>query len=302
MRCPYHPMQPARMLIPEGVSGDTGWLGWLDGCCRLPVWRCPQGEIHPVEAAYCSSHGCRRPPLGRVAHELAHGPTGQRDLALPSILVRHLDVPPSADGLSSPALAGNVLVYATNDGRLVAVDMGGDRTLVLASGVDSAALRVVGGEVVGATRGEGRLRYLSWSVEDLREALASDSHGLLPTETAATSVHLLGLPRERTRLHQGTGMMRLVVEHDPVGDDEAELYRAVTGSSPGEWLIRRTPNPEGPPVPYSDLRPQELHQVPVPVPGGVFMLGRLRWFGRVVSGALLVPTVAGFVAGGGARV
>jgi hypothetical protein len=125
--------------------------------------------------------------------------------------------------------------------------------------------------------------------------------------TNAVAVHLLGLPRDRTRLHQGAGMMRLVVEHDPVPDEQADRYERITGVAPGEWLIRRTPNPEGPLVPQPDLRPQALDQVPVPVPGGVFLLGRLRWYGRTVSGALLVPTVAGYVAGlaasaaGGAR-
>ena len=92
-------------------------------------------------------------------------------------------------------------------------------------------------------------------------------------------------------------MMRLVVEHDPVPPDDAAGYRAAAGCEPGEWLIRRTPNPEGPAVPFPDLRPTALHQVPVPVPGGVFLIGRVRWFGREVAGALLVPTVAGTLVG-----
>ncbi len=307
MRCPYHPHQTARFTVPGGRDDEVGWLGWLEGCCGLPAWRCGLGELHPVDAAWCTYHGCQRPPLSRVAHEVANGPSGGRDVAPPSLLVRSLEIPPNADGRSTPALAGNVLAYVSADGRVVAVDMGGERSVVMAERVDAAALKVVGGDIVGALHGPTGLRYPAWSIDDLRIALATDVPTLWGRATNAVAVHLLGLPRDRTRLHQGAGMMRLVVEHDPVPDEQADRYERITGVAPGEWLIRRTPNPEGPLVPQPDLRPQALDQVPVPVPGGVFLLGRLRWYGRTVSGALLVPTVAGYVAGlaasaaGGAR-
>lgn len=232
-----------------------------------------------------------------MSHEVANGARGSRDVAPPSLLARALEIPPATQGRSTPALAGNVLCYLASDGRVVAVDMGGEQSVVLADHVDAAALRVAGGEVVGALHGPQGLQYPAWNIEDLRAALAIGEPTLPGRPTNAVSVHLLGLPRDRTRLHQGAGMMRLVVEHDPVPDEQAERYERVTGSLPGEWLVRRTPNPDGPQVPHPDLRPQALHQVPVPVPGGVFLIGRLRWFGRDVSGALLVPTVTGYTAG-----
>ena len=299
MRCPYHPHQPARISTPEATSGaDEGWIGWLEGCCSLPAWRCPHGDLHPADAAFCTFHGCPRPPLSRVAHEVAWGPRGMRDATPPSLLERTLEVPPQTDGRSTPALAGNVLVYLARDGRVVAIDLGGNRHIVLVHDVDVAAMRLVGGEVVAALQSRGSVRYLAWSVADLRDALVLGVDDIAATASTATTVHLLGLPLERTRLHQGAGMLRLVVEHDPVPDEMAELYEAVTGCPPGPWLVRRTPNPAGPRVPHADLRPQTLHQVPIPVPGGVFLIGQVRWFGRNIDGALLIPTVT---APGGGR-
>ena len=292
MRCPYHPHQPARIAAPEGAHGaDEGWIGWLDGCCGLPAWRCPYGDLHPADAAFCTYHGCPRPSLVRVSHEVAQGRSGLRDVGPPQLLERALEVPPRDDGRSTPALAGNVLVYLARDGRVIAVDLGGDRRVVLAHEVEVAAMRLVGGEVVAALQSHGTVRYMAWTVADLRDALVLGVDDIGASPSTATTVHLLGLPQERTRLHQGAGMLRLVVEHDPVPDEQAELYEAVTGSLPGPWLVRRTPNPEGPRVAHPDLRPQALHQVPIPIPGGVFLLGRVRWFGRNIDGALLVPTV-----------
>jgi len=297
VRCPYHPHQPARIPAPEAASRpEDGWIGWLDGCCSLPAWRCPYGDLHPADAAYCTFHGCPRPELSRVTHEVALGRNGLRDVTPPDLLERTLEVPPHTDGRSTPALAGNVLVYLAGDGRVVAVDMGGEQRVTLAHDVDAAAMRLVGGEVVAALQAAGAVRYLAWAVADLRDALVLGVDDIAARPSTATTVHLLGLPQERTRLHQGAGMLRLVVEHDPVPDEQAELYESVCGARPGPWLVRRTPNPNGPRVAHPDLRPQLLHQVPIPIPGGVFLLGRVRWFGRNLEGALLVPTVP--VAGG----
>jgi hypothetical protein len=140
------------------------------------------------------------------------------------------------------------------------------------------------------------MRYLAWDLRDIRDSLRSGTP-VAPREIAPTGVHLLGLPTDRTRLHQGTGALRLVVEHDPVPDDVAEIYQTAHGVPPGEHLVRRTGNPLGPRVPYLELRPQVLRQVPVPVPGGTFLLGQVRWFGKNLDGALIIPTVAGYVAG-----
>ena len=214
----------------------------------------------------------------------------------PGLVQRPLEQPPATDGKSTLALAGNVLVYLGEGGRLIALDFGGNGRLLLAAGVLAAALRVRGGDVIGAFQVEGGMRYLAWDVRDLRDALRSGAI-VAPREVPPTGVHLLGLPGERTRLHQGAGPLRLVVEHDPVEEEVAEPYRQATGVSPGEYLIRRTVNPRGPAVAHPDLRPQVLHQVPVPVPGGTFLIGQIRWFGRNVAGALLVPTVGGYVAG-----
>ncbi len=293
MRCPYHPHQTARILVPDGVADpEAGWIGWLQGCCSLPAWRCHFGDLHPADAAYCTYHGCSRPSLSRVSHEVSSGRLGLRDVPPPALLERALELPPNQDGRSTPALAGNVLAYLAGDGRVVAADMGGERAVTLARDVEAAALRLVGGSITAALQASGSVRYVSWLVSDLRDALMVGSDEVPALPSTATTVHLLGLPRDRTRLHQGAGLLRLVVEHDPVPDDEAERYEEVCGSPPGQWLVRRTTNPTGPKVAYPDLRPQVLHQVPIPVPGGVFLLGQLRWFGRVALGALLVPTVA----------
>lgn len=280
MRCPYHPEQPARIGAPDGA-----FLGWLEGCCRLLAWRCEQGALHPVEAQYCTYHGCARPRPGRVAHEV------DAAVARPGLVQRSLEQPPSRDGRSTPALAGNVLAYLAEGGRLVALDFGGSGRLLLASGVLAAALRVRGGDVIGALQVEGGVRYLAWDVRDLRDALRTGAVAA-PREVPPTGVHLLGLPTDRTRLHQGSGPLRLVVEHDPLPEEVAEPYRQATGVQPGDHLVRRAVNPAGPPVPFPDLRPQVLEQVPVPVPGGIFLVGQIRWAGRNVAGALLVPTVA----------
>lgn len=295
MKCPYHPESPARLPIPTDAIGEAGWIGWLEGCCSLPAWRCSLGDLHPIEAQYCTYHGCERPPPGRITHEVAAGPMGRNDIAPPGLVQRTLDQAPAADGRSTPALAGNLLVYLTEAGRLLAVDFGGTGRMLLAAGVLSAAMRVRVGEVVGALQVDGGVRYLAWDTRDLREALRSGTPAA-PREIPPTGVHLLGLPVERTRLHQGSGPLRLVVEHDPLPDDVSETYHEVTGVHPGDWLVRRTQNPLGPTVHHLDLRPQLLNQVPVPVPGGIFLLGQIRWFGRNVAGALLVPTVSGFVA------
>lgn len=294
MRCPYHPERSATISLPSAHADDEdGWLGWLEGCCGLPAWRCPQGALLPMEAKYCTYHGCARPNPGRVAHEIAA--TGPRpDVPRPTLIARALELAPAADGASTPCLAGNVLVYLTDGGRLVAVDAGGEASLFLAAQVQTAALRVDGLQVVGALRTEAGVRYLAWEIRDLREALRTGSGAVRPAPTTGTGANLLGLPRDRSRLHQGSGMLRLVVEHDPVDGEAAGIYRKVAGVEPGSWLIRRLPNPDGPPIHHPDLRPQVLHQVPVPIPGGVLVLGQLRWFGRTATGALLVPTVGGY--------
>ncbi len=231
-----------------------------------------------------------------VAHEVASASGGVSDVPPPGLVERSLELAARSDGRSTPCLAGNVLVYLTEVGRLVALDHGGTGTLFLASGVDTAALRLRGGEIIGAVSSQAGTRYLAWDVRALRAALAAGDSAVPPRQVEATGVHLLGLPTERTRLHQGAGLLRLVVEHDPVIDEHAELYRAATGARPGDYLVRRVCNPLGPATPHPDLRPVRLSQVPVPVPGGVFLIGAMRWFGRAVDGALLVPTVPGYVA------
>jgi hypothetical protein len=279
--------------VPEGVADpEAGWIGWLQGCCSLPAWRCHYGDLHPADAAYCTYHGCPRPPLSRVSHEVASGRLGLRDVPPPKLIERALTLAPHPDGRSTPALAGNVLVYLADDGRLVAADMGGDKVISLMHDVEAAALRLVGGAVTGALQAEGSVRYLSWQVTDLRDALTLGADSVPHEPSTATTVHLLGLPRDRTRLHQGAGLLRLVVEHDPVPQEVGDRYEEVTGAPPGEWIVRRTANPSGPKVAHPDLRPMALHQVPIPVPGGIFLLGTVRWFGKVARGALLLPTVA----------
>ncbi len=260
------------------------------------MWRCPYGDLHPIDAQFCTFHGCERPPPGRVAHEVASGQGGRGDVAAPGLVQRVLEQAPAADGKSTPALAGNLLCYLAEGGRLMALDLGSSGRLLLTAGVQACTLKVRGGDVIGALAIEGGIRYLAWDTRDVRDGLRSGSP-VAPREIPPTGVHLLGLPQDRTRLHQGTGPLRLVVEHDPLPDDVVELYQSAHGVPPGEHLIRRNRNPLGPPVPHLELRPQVLRQVPVPVPGGTFVLGQVRWFGRNLDGALLIPTVAGYVAG-----
>lgn len=291
MRCPYHPDHPADISVPPELDDDDGWIGWLEGCCGLPAWRCPQGALIPVEARFCTYHGCHRPELVRVVHEVASA-LGARRAFRPGLVERALELAPAADGASTPCLAGNVLVYLTDSGRLIALDAGGDSTVFLAAQVQAVALRLEGVRVIGALRTDAGVRYLSWDVRDLREALRSNG-AARPTPATGTGANLLGLPRDRSRLHQGAGLLRLVVEHDPVEGPLVDVYRATTGVEPGAWLIRRTPNPEGPEIHHPDLRPQVLHQVPVPVPGGILLIGQVRWLGRTASGAVLVPTDGG---------
>ncbi len=293
MNCPYHSHQAAAIDVPAGLEDDTGWIGWLDGCCGLPAWRCPQGALLPMEAAFCVYHGCPRPRMDRMVHEVGAAQGLVDSDKQPALIQRTLELAPNPDGLSSPCIAGNILVYLTENGRLVAVDIGGDATIFLAAQVKAAALRVELGRVVGALRTGAGVRYLAWDVRDLRDALREGASVVSPVPAPGTQVHLLGLPRDEGVLHQGSGLLRLEVAYDPAPDEVSATYRKLTGSSPGLWVVRRIANPLGPPVHHSDMRPQLLHQVPVPIPGGVLMLGQLRWLGNTAKGALLVPTVGG---------
>lgn len=287
MRCPYHPERPATIPVPPNLDDDGGWIGWIPDCCGLPAWRCAEGALLPMDAQYCTFHGCPRPHLGRVVHEVAG------DVVRAAILERSLELPPLSDGSSTPCLAGNVLVYLSEGGRLVALDLGSGATLFLAAQLRAAALRVDGGRIVGALRTEVGIRYVSWETRDVREALRHGETGVRSAPATGAGANLLGLPRDATRLHVGSGLLRIVVEHDPLDGGEADAYHRVTGVEPGPWLVRRFPNPDGPPLHHPDLRPQVLHQVPVPIPGGVLVLGQLRVLGRVVAGAVLVPTSGG---------
>ncbi|MEZ4316074.1 MAG: hypothetical protein R3F61_01155 [Myxococcota bacterium] len=249
------------------------------------MWVCPEGDLQPIEARYCVSHGEERPHPERMAHEVG--------LSAPPRLVRRpLELPAMSDGLSSPCLAGNVLAYLTEKGRLVAVDMASDATVFLADDVLQASLRLERGMIRAALRIESGVRYLAWDVRDIRDALA-DYAEVSGKPTGGAGSNLLGLPHNRTRLHVGAGLVRLVVEHDPVEGELAEVYHDVTGSWPGPWLIRRTANPQGPPVHDIDLRPQDLWQVPVPIPGGILVLGVARVNGEFLTGALAIPNLGG---------
>jgi hypothetical protein len=284
MRCPYHPEKTVAAEFPRSAVDGEGWYLWLDDCCGLPVWRCPEGELHPMEARFCRTHGEGRPHPERLAHEVL-------DVRRPRMLERALSLPPMADGLSTPCLVGDVLVYLTEKGQLVAVDMCSDDSIFLATDVLQASLRLDGGFVRAGLRIASGIRYLAWDARDLRDALGAFGEiTAVPSSGAGSS--LLGLPHNNTRLHLGAGLVRLVVEHDPVDGPLAELYQKVTGTWPGPWLIRRTANPLGPTVRDIDIRPADLWQVPVPVPGGVLVLGAMRVDGRQATGALLVPTVA----------
>lgn len=293
MSCPYHPDQAAELSIPAGMDDGSGWIGWLTGCCGLPAWRCAEGALSPMEAQYCVFHGCARPRMDRMVHEVAAAQGLMKRSELPALIQRALEVAPLADGSSTPCLAGNVLVYLSEGGRLVALDLGGTAALFLAAQVRAAALRVEHGNVVGAIRTASGVRYLAWDVRDLRDALIEGAPAVAPSPATGTQVHLFGLPRDDGVLHQGSGLLRLEVTHDPVGEDLAAAYRKLAGTAPGPWVVHRIANPAGPQVHHPDLRPQLLHQVPVPIPGGVLVLGQVRWLGHTATGALLVPTVGG---------
>jgi len=283
MFCPYHPGQPVTLALPPDALGAEGINTWLSGCCGLPVWICPEGELQPIEARYCVSHGEERPHPEKMAHEMGLVPA-------PRMVRRALELPAMSDGLSAPCMVGNVLVYLTEKGRLVAVDMVSDAAVFLAEDVLQASLRLERGMVRAALRIESGVRYLAWDVREVREALAEFTE-ISGHPTGGAGSNLLGLPHNRTRLHVGAGLVRLVVEHDPVDGALAEVYKEVTGSFPGPWLIRRTVNPQGPPVHDIDLRPTDLWQVPVPIPGGVLILGVVRAFGEVIAGALAIPNL-----------
>lgn len=258
-------------------------MGWLDGCCGLPAWVCPEGQLHPIEANFCTLHGEERPHPERMLHERLGGRP-------PRVVRRSLELMPASDGLSTPCLAGNVLVYLSDTGRLVAVDMASESTVFLAEDVLQASCRIDRGWVRAALRLQSGVRYRAWDVRDLRDGLA-DYTEVDSTASGGAGSNLLGLPHNLTRLHMGSGLVRLVVEHDPVEGQLAETYKETTGVWPGPWLIRRTANPRGPAVHDIDLRPQDLWQVPVPIPGGILVIGAVRAGSAVVSGALAIPTL-----------
>ncbi|MCA9568582.1 MAG: hypothetical protein KC656_12105 [Myxococcales bacterium] len=283
MRCPYHPEKAVSVDIPATAHDGDGWYAWLSDCCGLPAWRCAEGELHPMEARFCRSHGEPRPHPERMVHEvLGHRP--------PRLVQRTLPLPPMGDGLSTPCLVGDVLVYLTEKRQIVAVDMCSDASVFLATDVLQASLRLDAGYIRAGLRIASGVRYLAWDARDLRDALGDYAEvSAVPSSGAGSS--LLGLPHNNTRLHIGAGLVRLVVEHDPVEGELADVYRKATGVWPGPWLIRRTANPSGPEVRDIDVRPADLWQVPIPVPGGVLVLGAMRADGRLATGALLVPTV-----------
>ena len=256
-------------------------MGWLDGCCGLPAWVCPEGRLQPIEAHYCVTHGEERPHPERMVHERLGGD-------VPRVVRRALELQPASDGLSTPCLAGSVLVYLTETGRLVAVDMASEATVFLAEKVHQASCRIDRGLVRAALRLDVGVRYCAWDVRDLRDGL-SDYTEVDASNSGGAGSNLLGLPHNRTRLHIGSGLVRLVVEHDPIEGPLAEMYKETTGVWPGPWLIRRTSNPRGPAVYDIDLRPQDLWQVPVPIPGGILVIGAVRAGGVLVSGALAIP-------------
>lgn len=256
-------------------------MGWLDGCCGLPAWVCPEGRLQPIEAHFCGIDGEERPHPSRMVHERLGG-------SAPRVVRRALELSPASDGLSTPCLAGNVLVYLTETGRLVAVDMASEATLFLAVDVHQASCRLDRGMVRAALRVDAGVRYCAWDVRDLRDGLAEFTE-VDAIQSGGAGSKLLGLPHNRTRLHMGSGLVRLVVEHDPVDGALADLYKETTGVWPGPWLIRRTANPDVAPVNDIDLRPQDLWQVPVPIPGGILVIGAVRAGGVLVSGALVIP-------------
>jgi hypothetical protein len=291
MRCPYHPGREAVIPIPVVLEEPSGWLGWMEDCCGLVAWRCERGGLSPIEARFCTFHGCERPRLNRIAHEWTAGDGSLSRVSPPPLVHRALELTPMGGGNSAPCLAGNVLVYLTDSGRLVALDMGGEAALSLASNVRAASVQLSGSAVEAALQTDAGVRHLSWSVRDLRDGLSGIA-SVEGTPLKSGGARLLGLPAERTRLHRGVGALRLVVTHDPIEDERIlATYRGVSGAAPGDWVIEATPNPDGPPVYCTRLRPQALLQVPCPVPGGMLVLGTVRHRGVSLAGALLIPTV-----------
>ena len=211
------------------------------------------------------------------------------------LLHRDLAQVPARDGRSTPVLAGNVLVYLADTATLVATDFRPEPgpALPLLEGVEEATMTLHRGSVVAAVRTEHGLSYLGWSVLGLRRALAADRPVEAPHSIDPLLVHPRRLPSGRGRVHHGMGTLRLVVEHDPVTGPLAALYERSVHAPPGPYLLRRAANPKQGSALRTHLRPQLLHQVPVPVPGGTLVLGRLRWFGESMEGAMLVPTVQG---------
>ncbi len=268
-------------------------MGWLTGCCGLPAWRCGQGSLHPMEAEYCPVHGEPRPPWHKVAHEadeLWQGGGPEVDLR-----VRRLDPPPRIDGASAPALSGNVLAYVTEAGEVVVVDFRRYAArLRLVEGVRAAVLVVSGGELRAALHLDSAAprRWVAWELADLRAALRAPRPPRDPRPIDPMAVPAIALPQAAgaptsARLHWGTGARRLIVEHDPVVGPVATVYTDTTGGQPGEYLVRRPPC--GTTGKEWQVRPQDLYQLPAAVPGGTLLMGRIRWFGDHVDGALVLP-------------
>ncbi|MBX2797398.1 MAG: hypothetical protein KTR31_07020 [Myxococcales bacterium] len=287
MFCPYHPEVSAELEVP-GDRRDVAWIGWLHACCHLPVWRCGQGVLHPIEARFCTAHGCRRPARDQVVHEALPSQ------GAPAAVAQALAHPPSSDGRSTPAVAGNVLAYLTDAGAVVAVDFGrrsdAQEPLVLMSGVRAASLQVRRGLVVGAILTHTGFRYVGYDIRQLRDTLRRGLSAPEPLAVDERWVHLRTLPEGRARVSHGRGALRLVVEHDPVQGKAARIYRGLVGEDPGPFLVRRSAGTRDAQR-FVAHRPLRLLQVPVPVPGGTFLLGRVRWCGAVSRGAVLLPTL-----------
>ena len=281
--CPYHPAGEVRLPGGEGGAEGAGpaRIGWLQGCCGLVAWRCPHGVLQPQEARYCTVHGCPAPAAGSVPHEIGQIP-------VPPPVVHPLERRPDPTGRSTPALAGNVLAYLAEAGEVVVADLGGGATVSLIGDIGRATLRIVDGTLLAALSTPRGVRRLAWRVRDLRDALDGR---IDPPEGIGVEVSGLypeGLPRSGERRRYGAGPLRVDVEHDPVPDDVARIYLEVTGASAGRYLIWPRGSARG-------IRPQLLHQIPVAIPGGTLILGRLRDGGQTAQGATLMPTVLAHV-------